>query len=125
MQRDAVEIVISCGLCGNGNLFDGAGMIVPPAGTHQRNLRRGGLAGLNEKILADTNGLALVHAGNVVNAILIHLEASAIDVILSACELDPLSIIELDLATLKWSVGRDLEFCLGPSHGAQVAAALL
>ena len=59
MQRDAVEAVLVGGLGGNGYLFDGAGVVVAPAGTHQRNLRRVGFAGLDEKILADANGLAL------------------------------------------------------------------
>ena len=82
MQRHAVEAVFVRGLGGNGHLFDGAGVVVAPAGTHQRNLRRVGFAGLDEKILADANGLARLNAGDVVDAVLIHLDGAAIDVIL-------------------------------------------
>ena len=59
MQRDAVEAVLVGGLGGNRDLFDGTGVIIAAAGPHQRNLRRIGLARLDEKILADANGLAL------------------------------------------------------------------
>ncbi len=41
-----------------------AGAIVTPAGTDQRNLRRVGFAGLDEKILADAHGLALRDASD-------------------------------------------------------------
>ncbi len=125
MQRDTVEAVLVGGLGGNGYLFDGAGVVVAAAGTHQRNLRRVGFAGLDEKILADANGLALLNAGDVVDAVLIHLDGAVIDVILAAGELDLLSAVELDLAALKRPVGGDLEFGLGADDGAQIAAALL
>src|SRR5471030_3458329 len=86
MQRHAVEAVIASGLGGNGYLFDGAGVVIATAGTHQRNLRRVGFAGLDEKILADANGLARLNARDVVDAIPIHPDGAAIDVIQTARE---------------------------------------
>src|SRR6476646_6757318 len=99
--------------------------MVVAAGTHQRNLRRIGFAGFDEKILADANRLALLNSGDVINAVAIHLDGAAIDVILSACKLDLLSVVELDLAALQRPVRRDLEFGLGAGDGAQIAATLL
>ena len=69
MQLDAVETVLVGGLGRDGHFFDGVGVVVATAGTHQRNLRRVGFAGLDEKILADANRLALLHAGDVVDAV--------------------------------------------------------
>ena len=83
MQLDAVEAVFVGSLGGQRHLFDGKGVIVA-AGMHQRNLRRVRLARLDEKIFADANRLALVHAGDVVDAVLIHLDGAVIDVILAA-----------------------------------------
>src|ERR1700693_2390695 len=125
MQRDIVEAILVGSLSGHGYLFDGVGVIVTPAGTHQRNLRRGGFSCLDEKILAHANGLARSNAGDVVDAVLIHLDGAVIDVILTASELDLLSVIELDLAALKRAVSRDIELGLRANDGAQVAAALL
>src|SRR6476660_1833511 len=109
MQRDAAQAVVAGRFGGNGHLFNGAGVVVSPAGTHQRNLWRVGFAGFDEKVLADADGLALFNTGDVVDAVLIHLDGTAVDIILAARELDPLSAIELDLAALKGAVGRDLE----------------
>ena len=78
-----LQAVFVGGLGGDGYLFDGTGVIVAAAGTHQRNLRRVGFAGLDEKILADANGLALLNAGDVVDAVFIHLDGAVIDVILA------------------------------------------
>ena len=70
-------------------------------------------------------GWPCLDAGDVIDAVLIHLDGAVIDVILAAGELDLLSVIELDLAALKRAVGGDLEFGLGADDGAQIAAALL
>src|SRR6266851_6899300 len=98
-------------------------------GTHHGDLRRGGLAGLDEKILAHANGLALLNTSDVVDAVSIHLDGGAIDIVLSARELDLLSLVflseaELDLAAVKRAIRRDLELGLGARDGAQIAAAL-
>src|SRR5258708_36552118 len=122
-QRDAVKTVIGGAVRGNGYLLNRAGVVVSPGGTPQRNLRRVGFAGLDEKILADADGLALFNAGDVVDAVLIHRDRTAIDVILPARELDPLSVVELDLAALEGPIGRDFEFGLGADDGPQIAAA--
>ena len=124
VQRDAVEAVFVGGLGGDGDFFDGAGVVIAAAGTHQRNLRRVGFAGLDEKILADANGLARFDAGDVIDAVLIHLDGAAIDVVLAAGELDLLPAIELDLAAGKRAIGGDFEFGFGAGDGAQIAAAL-
>src|SRR5579863_910192 len=129
MQPDAVEAVIAGGLGSDSYLFDGAGVMVTVR-TYQGNLRRVGLAGLDEKILADANGLALLHTSDVVDAVSIHLNRSAIDIVLSARELDLLSLVllskvELDLAALEGAIHRDLELGLGTADGAQIAAAFL
>src|SRR6202035_1385838 len=105
--------------------FDRVSVVVTPAGTHQRNLRRVGFAGLDEKILADANGLAFSNAGDVIDAVVIHLDGAAIGVILASGELDWLSVIELDLGALEGAIGRDIELGLRANDGAQIAAALL
>src|SRR5580700_10036022 len=118
MQRDALEAVVVGGFGGNRYLFDGARVVVTAAGTHQHNLRRVRLTGLNEKILADANRLARLNASDVVEAIVIHLHSAAIDVILTTRQLDPLSAVELNLAVLKRAVRRDLEFGRSAGDGA-------
>ncbi len=125
MQLDAVETVLVGRLGRNGHFFDGVGVVVTTTGARQRNLRRVGLAGLDEKILADANSLALLHAGDVVHAVLFHLDGAAIDVVLTARELDLFAAVELDLAALKRAIGGDFELSLGAEDGAQIAAALL
>ena len=84
MQREVMQAVFVGSLRGHGNFFDGAGVIIAAAGTHQRNLRRIGLAGLDEKILADANGLTLLNARDVVDAVAIHLDGGVIDVVLAS-----------------------------------------
>ena len=128
MQRDAVEAVIAVGFDAHGYFFDGEGVVIA-ARAHQRDLRRVGFAGLDEKILADADGLAVLDAGDVIDAVLIHLDGSAIDVIFTACfgidQLDRLSVVEQDLAARKRAVGGNLEHGLSAGDGAQIAAALL
>ena len=100
-------------------------MVVAVSGAHQRDLRRVGFAGLDEKVLADANGLALLNSRDMVDAVLIHLDGAVIDVVLAAGELDLLSVVELDLAALEWPVGGDVQFGFGAGDGAQIATALL
>ena len=83
VQRDARESVLIGNLDGSGDLFNGAGMIIA-IGTHQRDLRRVSFACFDEKILANSNGLALLNAGDVIDAIVIHFEGAVIGIILSA-----------------------------------------
>ncbi len=70
-------------------------------------------------------GWPCFNAGDVVDAVLIHLDGAVIDVILAAGELDLLSVVELDLAALQRAIGGDIEFGLGAGDRAQIAAALL
>ena len=59
-------------------------MIIAAPRPHQRNLRRIRLARLDEKILADPHRLPAVNARDVINAVLVHLDGAAIDIILAA-----------------------------------------
>src|SRR5208337_1638580 len=95
------------------------------AGTHERNLRRVGFASLDEEIFADANGLALLNARDVIDAVAIHLDGTVIDVVLAAGELDLLAVVELNLAARKGAVGGNIELGLGADDGAEIAAALL
>ena len=105
MQREAFErVFVGCFDC-DGYLFDGAGVIIAVAGPHQRDLGRVGFAGFNEEILADANGLARFKAGDVINAVLIHLYGAAVDVVCAACERDLLSVIELEFSAGQGAVG--------------------
>src|ERR1022692_267297 len=124
MQRDAVEPILADGFGRKSHLFNRAGAIVAAAGTGHRNLRRISFAGLDEEILADANRLCLIDAGDVINAVAIHLDGAVIDVILAAAKLDLLSAVELELAAWQGAVGRDIEFRLGSDDGAQIAADL-
>ena len=124
MQRGAREAVIARGFGGHGDLFNGAGVVIG-AGAHQRNLGRVGFAGLDEKIFADADGLALGDAGHVVDAVLVHFDGGAIDVIQAAGELNGLSVVEQDLAALEGTVGGNFKFGHRAGDGAQIAAALL
>src|SRR5579863_3234372 len=124
MQREVMQAVLVASLSGNGYLFDGAGVIIMP-GPRQRNLRRIGLAGLNEKILADTDRLALFKARHMVDAVVIHADGAAIDIILAASKMNLLAVVELDLGALQGPVRRDFELGLGARDGSQIAAALL
>src|SRR5580658_8115527 len=108
VQRQARKAVFVGNLSGDGYLFDGAGVIIT-AWTRQRNLRRVGFACLNEKILADANGLALLNTGDVIDAVAFHLDGGVIDVVLPARELDLLTVVELELAARKRPVGGDVE----------------
>ncbi len=123
MQRDTVESVLADGLGRQSHLFDRAGTIIAAAGTRHRNLRRIGFASLDEKILADANGLAFVHACDMIDAIAIHLNGAVIHIILATAELNLLSAIELQLAPRERPVGRNIQFGFGSDDGAQVAAA--
>src|SRR5580704_3984142 len=118
MQRDTIDAVLVGNLRGHSDLFDGAGVVVAVAGAHQRNLRRVGFAGFDEKILADANRLALLKTSDVIDAVAIHLEGAVIDVLFAGRKLDLLSVVELDLAAWKWAVGGDFEFGLGADDGA-------
>src|SRR5579863_2771732 len=113
MQGDSVEPVLADRFCGKSHLFNRTGAVVAAAGTRHRNLRRISFAGLNEKVLADANRLALVDAGDVIYAVAIHLDRAVIDVVLAAAKLDLLSAVELEQAAREWAVGSYIELRFG------------
>jgi len=125
MQREPLDAVFVGRLDRNRHFFDRARVVIAPPRAHQRNLRRIGLARLNEKVLADANRLACLDAGNVVYTILVHPDFAVIDIVSTARKLNLLPVIELNPPSLQRPVGCHIQLGFGARNRAQIAAALL
>ena len=119
--RDA-ELVLR--FHGDGDFFDGARAIVV-ARPRDAHVRRFGLARFDEEIIGQAHGLPLVERGDVIHAVLLHVDRALVDIAFAAGQLNLLSVVEHQDAVAQRPVGHDFEIGVRAFDGAQIAAALL
>ena len=86
-----------------------------------------GFVRLDEEILGEANGLALIEGGDVVAAVLGHADRAGVVVraIRSGRELDLLAIVENEQSIAQRAVGEDFEIGDGAFDCVQIAAMLV
>ena len=120
VERRQAEIVLGLGL--DDDFFDGRRLVVA-SGMSQLN---GGLPvgyQRDEVVFADTDRLAVVDGGDVVTAVLDHLEATRAGEFVSGHR-GGTPVVELNHAIGERLVGLDLDLDLGALHGVDVAAGI-
>ena len=123
MKRHVGEAKFIVGLDRDGDLFDGAGAVVV-SGTRDDDVRRIGLARLDEEIIRQADGLSLIERGDVVHAVLLHLNRALVNVAFAAGEVNLLVVVEDQHAVAQRPVRFDFQISLRAFDRAQIAAAL-
>ena len=131
MQREIVQPEFAGRFGRYRDFFDGAGAIVA-AGPVDGDLRRIGLAGFDEEIAGKAHGLALVEGGDVVCAVLFHVDRAFVEIAFSGApggrELNLLVSASLSSTRMPSRSGRsivDFEVGVGAFDGAKIAAVLV
>ena len=78
-----------------------------------------------KKSFGEAHGLALIESGDVVHAVLFHVDRALVDIAFAAREANLLVVIEHQQAIAHGLVGLDFEVGVGAFDGAQIAAVLL
>ena len=123
MQRHVLQAEFISGVDGDSDLLDGAGAIIF-SGALDAHVGRIGFAGLDEIVLGEAHGLALIQGGDVVEAILLNLYGALVDVTFTAGKIELLVIVQDQHAIAQRPVSHDFELSLGALDGAQITAAL-
>ena len=124
MQRHVGEAEFIVGLHRDGDFFDGARAVIM-AGARDDHVRRLRLARLDEEIVGKAHGLALIESGDVVHAVLLHVDRALVHVAFAAREPNLLLVIQDQEAVAQGLVGLHFEIGVRAFDGAQIAAALL
>ena len=120
-EVEILEAEFILGVNGHRHLFDRARAIVA-AGPRDAHRRRAGLARLDEEVLGEADGLALIEAGDVVRAVLLHLDGALIAIVVATGETNLLAVVEDEEAVLQRPIGRsprDRRECL-PAPGGRL-----
>ena len=88
VQREFVQAKITGGFRCDGDFLDRARAIVT-AGTVDGDLRRIGLARFDEEIAGEADGLAVIDGGDVIFAVLIHVDRAPVEIALHVREAEP------------------------------------
>ena len=124
VQVHVVEAELIGGLDADGDFFDGAGAIIA-AGAVDRDLRRLRFVGGDEVVLGEAHRLALVDGGDVIRAVLLHVDRALVVVAVAAGEMDRLAAVERELAIAAGAIHLDFDLRVGAFDRAQIAGVLL
>ena len=124
MKAEIVQAEFILGLDRDGDFLDGARAIIA-AGPGDLHFRRIGLARLDEEIVGEAHGLALIDGGDVVHSVLIHVDGALVEIAFAAREANLLVVVEHEHAVAQRAVHQDFEIGIGAFDGAQIAAMLI
>ena len=112
------------GLHADCDFFDGARTVVA-RGPVDRDLRRLRLVGGDEVVLREAHRLAFIGGGDVIRAVLLHVDRALVLVAVAARQMDGLAVIEREHPVLQGPVHLHLERRVSPFDRAQIARVLL
>ncbi len=84
VQREFVQAEVAVGFRRDGDFFDGAGAIVAAGARRWRPAADWPCCASMKKSLGKAHGLALIEGGDVVRAVLVHVDGAFVDVALAA-----------------------------------------
>ena len=122
MERHVGEAKLIVRLDRDGDLFDGARAVVM-ARARDDDVRRLGLARLDEEIIRQADGLPLIQSGDVIHAVLLHGNGALVDVALARREANLVFVVEDQHAVAQRPVGLHFKVGLRAFDRAQIAAA--
>ena len=123
MQREVVQSEVAGRFRGHRHFLDRARAIVAPRPI-DRHLRRIGQAGFNEEIAGEAHGSAVIESGDVIFAVLGHVNRALVNIPFAAGKLD-LLVVEYQKSVAQRPVHHHFEIGVGVLHRAQIATVIV